>query len=93
MNKLKNILILLFLSNAIFSVELIVRPYLQDATPNSIKILWETDSDSPSIVEWGMEEFLTESISGSSFSNYGSSKIHMVELTNLTPNTRYHYIS
>ena len=75
----------------LFSVDLVVEPYLQDATPSSINILWETDSDSQSIVEWGMYVFLSESTTGSSFSNYGNSKIHTVELTDLEPFTRYYY--
>jgi len=75
----------------LISQEFIVQPYLQNATPNSISILWETDSDSPSIVEWGLVQFLNESTSGNSFTNYGNSKIHTVELTDLTPNTRYYY--
>ena len=90
-NKIKYSLILLFLLSPLFSVELMVKPYLQSATPNSIKILWETDSDSQTTLEWGLGQFLTESTEGSSFSNYGTSKIHTVELTNLTPNTRYYY--
>ncbi len=79
------------LSGFLYSTNLVVEPYLQNATPTSMNILWETDSDSPSIVEWGMYVFLSETVSGFSFSNYGSSKIHTVELTNLTPNTRYYY--
>ena len=41
----------------LFPVNLVVDPYLQNATPNSMCILWETDSDSQSIVEWGMYAF------------------------------------
>ena len=81
----------LLFTSYLFSQEFVVRPYLQNATPNSISILWETDSDSPSIVEWGLVQFLNESTSGNSFTNYGNSKIHTVELTDLTPNTRYYY--
>ena len=58
----------------LFPVNMVVEPYLQNATPHSMHILWETDSDSPSIVEWGMYVFLTETTYGSSFSNYGNSK-------------------
>ena len=75
----------------LFSVDMVVAPYLQNATPHSMNILWETDSDSPSIVEWGMYVFLTETTDGTSFSNYGNSKIHTVELTDLAPDTRYYY--
>ena len=74
--------------NLLWSVELVVNPYLQNATPNSMHILWETDSDSQTIVEWGLSPFLTESTSGTSFSNYGNSKIHTVELSNLNSGTR-----
>ena len=47
------------LASFIFSVDLVVEPYLQNATPTSMTILWETDSDSNSIVEWGLQQFLT----------------------------------
>ncbi len=69
---------LFFILNSLFSVEVVVNPYLQSATPNSIKILWETDSESQTIVEWDIQPFLTESTSGFSFSNYENSKIHTV---------------
>ena len=81
----------IIITSFLFPVSLVVEPYLQNATPNSMTIMWETDSDSQSIVDWGMYVFLTESTSGSSFSNYGNSKIHTVELTDLSPNTRYYY--
>ena len=45
--------ILLFIG-LLFPTELIVKPYLQNATPNSMHILWETDSNLLSIVEWGL---------------------------------------
>ena len=76
---------------ALFPINLIVEPYLQNATPNSMCILWETDSDSQTIIEWGLSPLLTESTTGISFSNYGSSRIHTVELVNLNPDTRYYY--
>ena len=82
---------LFFILNPLFSLEVVVNPYLQSATPNSIKILWETDSESQTIVEWDIQPFLTQSTSGFSFSNYENSKIHTVQLMNLTPNTRYYY--
>jgi len=88
---MKKVLTIISSLSLLFSVELIVKPYLQNATPNSIHILWETDTISPSIVEWGVQIFLSESNSGSSFSNYGSSRIHTVELNNLEPSTEYYY--
>ena len=58
---LKVLFIVIFLCGFSFPVNLVVEPYLQNATPNSINILWETDSDSQTIVEWGLSPFLTES--------------------------------
>jgi len=87
----KNFIIISFLISFLFPVNLIVKPYLQSATPNSINILWETDSYDESVVEWGMYVFLNESTEGTSFVNYGSSRIHTVELTDLEPSTRYYY--
>ena len=92
MNKIiQNIIYLVLTWSLLFPVELIVQPYLQNATPTSMTILWETDSDSPSRLEWGQQQFLTEVTLGSSIANYGNSRIHTVELTDLTPNTRYYY--
>ena len=85
------LLYIICLFGFIFPVNLIVEPYLQNATPNSIHILWETDSNTESIVEWGMYIFLTEMTTGSSINNYGSSRIHSVQLTGLEPETRYYY--
>ena len=89
-NNIQLILIVL-LSGLVYAVDLVVEPYLQNATPTSMTILWETDSDSPTRVEWGEVQFLDQLTLGSSFSNYGNSKIHTVELTDLIPNTRYYY--
>ena len=92
MNKIiQNIIYLVLTWSLLFPVELIVQPYLQNATPTSMTILWETNSESPSRLEWGQQQFLTEVTLGSSIANYGNSRIHTVELTDLTPNTRYYY--
>ena len=56
----RKVQILIILSGFLLSVNLVVDPYLQNATPNSIHILWETDSESQTIVEWGLSPFLTE---------------------------------
>ena len=86
-----NFFSILLFAGFLFPIELVVKPYLQNATPNSMHILWETDLNSLSVVEWGQQIFLSESTTGSSFSNYGSSQIHTVELNNLEPNTEYYY--
>ena len=85
-----NIIIIIMVS-LLYPVSIVVEPYLQNATPTSMTILWETDSASESIVEWGLSIFLTESTYGNSFANYGNSRIHTVELSDLLPDTRYYY--
>ncbi|MBX2843906.1 MAG: metallophosphoesterase, partial [Flammeovirgaceae bacterium] len=35
------------------SEKLLIKPYLQDATPNSIKIKWESSKGKESVVEYG----------------------------------------
>ena len=47
------ILFLLINITFIFSTEIIVEPYLQNASPTSIYIMWETSNNPESIIEWG----------------------------------------
>jgi hypothetical protein len=68
-----------------------VQPYLQDATPNSIYIMWETDAPSESIIEWGLSESLGNSTVGNSNPSDGTSMIHEVKLDNLMRFTKYFY--
>ncbi|MCF6170604.1 MAG: metallophosphoesterase family protein [Bacteroidales bacterium] len=68
-----------------------VQPYLQDASPNSIFILWETDSDDESIVEWGFTEALGSISVGTAHISVGEARIHEVKLENLEHFTRYFY--
>ena len=68
-----------------------VNPYLQDATPHSIVIMWETDTNEESTVEWGLTDALGEEISGTAFFSEGNARIHQVELSGLTKFTKYFY--
>ncbi len=60
-------------------------PYLQQATPESIVVCWETDSESTGEVSFG----LTAGMSMSATSASGT--IHQVELTGLARSKVYHY--
>ncbi len=72
--------------------ELLVQPYLQDATPTSIKIMWETASNEESIVEWGKSKKLGKEATGIAFFvNSGSSQIHEVTIEGLKRFTNYYY--
>ncbi|MBT5147185.1 MAG: fibronectin type III domain-containing protein, partial [Flavobacteriales bacterium] len=69
----------------------VVQPYLQDATPNSIRIMWETSAGEESVVMWGLEETLGIYTIGTSFSSVGSAMMHEVEITGLERFTTYYY--
>jgi len=72
--------------------EITIGPYLQDATPNSIKIMWETSQGEESIVEWGTTPKLGKKTKGTAFEvNYTDSRIHEVELKGLERLSMYYY--
>jgi hypothetical protein len=68
-----------------------VQPYLQDASPHSIYILWESDSLSESTVEWGLTDALGNATSGTAQNSVGDAVIHEVKLENLERFTKYYY--
>lgn len=68
-----------------------VQPYLQDAEPTSIKIMWETTTGTESTVEYGTTAALGSSASGSSTTGLIITQVHTTQLTGLTPDTRYYY--
>lgn len=68
-----------------------VLPYLQDATPNSIRIMWETTSGTESTVEWGTTPTLGNTVSGSAQTGLSASQIHDTPISGLQPDTRYYY--
>jgi len=71
--------------------ELNAGPYLQDATPTSVWILWETTEGEESRVEWGTSAALGQTAIGTAQPSEGAHRLHEVQLTGLTPGTRYHY--
>ncbi len=85
------LLFFLLSSLALKAQNIIVPPYLQDASPHSILISWETDSLTQSIVEWGLTENLGESTMGGAFINNENTVIHEVQLTELQRFTTYYY--
>lgn len=72
--------------------EILVKPYLQDAEPNSIKIMWETSSGEESIVEWGLTPKLGKKTKGIAYNvTFSASRIHEVKLEELERFTAYYY--
>lgn len=91
---LKKITLLLLCSCCVISFiqgqTIKVGPYLQNASPNSIHILWETNTGTESIVEWGVTTDLGNTTSGTSSLNL-ISQVHDVKLEGLTRFTEYYY--
>jgi hypothetical protein len=71
--------------------DLLVWPYLQDAQPHSIHILWETSTGEESLVEYGLDEDLGLSATGSFTLSNGSTILHQVQLSGLERFTTYYY--
>jgi hypothetical protein len=90
----KSIFILLLFLNYSFIIGQTIKvgPYLQDANPTSIFISWETNTGTESLVEYGLSSSLGSSATGTNLTaTDGVSKVHEVQLTSLTPNTKYYY--
>ncbi|XCF06934.1 fibronectin type III domain-containing protein [Tamlana crocina] len=89
------LLVVVFFQVKLFAqnhTEILVQPYLQDAEPSSIKVLWETNTNEKSTVEWGLTPKLGQKTSGFSTKvNYDDSFLHQVELTGLKRFTIYYY--
>ena len=70
-----------------------VSPYLQDGTPTSMRVMWETTGGSAeeSHVEWGLNESLGSTTTGIAAASQGENLIHDVELTGLAAFTTYFY--
>ncbi|MCC5937093.1 MAG: fibronectin type III domain-containing protein [Lunatimonas sp.] len=72
--------------------QVIVQPFLQNASPSSMYITWETDSGEESIVEYGLSKNLDLHATGNlSHVAYENSFLHQVTLRNLRSATRYYY--
>lgn len=81
----------LIISNLSLAQSIKVKPFLQDAQPNSIYVVWETDSGEESIVEWGLTQSLGNTSTGTVTASNGSARIHTVLIENLSSFTKYYY--
>ena len=84
-------LIFFFFYQLISAQVITIQPYLQDAEPNSISILWETDSNEESMVKYGLSVDSLNETTGISYSSEGGTIIHEVTLNNLERFTKYYY--
>jgi hypothetical protein len=70
---------------------LLVQPYLQDAEPTRMTILWETTAGAESTVQYGLTASLGSTASGTAFTSSGTNQLHTVTIQGLVPATSYHY--
>jgi len=67
-----------------------VEPYLQDAEPTSIRVMWESAAEGDAILEWGPNEDLGNSITSVGTASPGGA-MHDVLIEGLAPATPYFY--
>ncbi len=69
-----------------------IQPFLQDATPSSIIIKWQTNTGEESLVEWGLTPKLGKKTKGISYDiNFTEVRIHEVKVSKLKRLTTYYY--
>ena len=68
------------------TTSLTLGPYLQQVTPYSIMVVWETSAEVDSVVEYGRTQAY-----GSFATDRTTTTRHAVTLTALNPHTTYHY--
>ncbi|MGB0511278.1 MAG: metallophosphoesterase, partial [Flavobacteriales bacterium] len=68
----------------------VVRPFLQDAEPTSIRITWEAGEPGPSSAEWGTDDALGTTVNSDGVPSPGGA-LHEVLLEGLLPDTPYFY--
>ena len=94
MNNVYNILILLISLlpfSQMYAQSFTIQPYLQNATPSSITVMWEYSNSTNSYLEWGTTPSLGNIASSTSeYTNFPSS-IFTSKLINLQSDTRYYY--
>ena len=89
---MKKLLILsLYLPIIVLGQDFTIYPYLQNASPNSITIMWEYSNFDVSFIEWGNTNTLGN-IDSTTFEITSSpSCLFTAKLDNLQSNTKYYY--
>lgn len=73
------------------SQEILIQPYLQNASSGSIVIMWEVDQNKNGYVEWGISENFENTTYSTSENSESDNYIFTALLNQLTPNTKYYY--
>jgi len=82
----------IFCSISAFSQTIVVAPYLQNGSPTSMTIMWETDASNNGFVDWGTAAgMLSNTVTSTSISSEGSNRIHTAKITGLIDDSKYYY--
>ncbi|PCE66666.1 purple acid phosphatase family protein [Sediminicola luteus] len=74
------------------TTEIEIQPYLQDAEPHRMTIMWQTNTGGESVVEYGLTPKLGKKASGRDYEiDFSARKIHKVVLEDLKRFTTYYY--
>ena len=77
--------------SVVFGQDIIVQPYLQNASPDAIRILWGTRPCNNGLVFWGLTDSLGNTTTATSEQSKGTACIHTASLEGLQPATTYFY--
>lgn len=85
-------LLLLVFALVLNSQNIIVTPYLQNGSADSMTIMWETNSANDGFVDWGPDAFsLNNTVLSTTKPSDDTRIIHTAVITGLTANTKYAY--
>ncbi len=86
------VILLAGLKNAALAQNIVIQPYLQNAEPSSMVIMWETDDIGSGFVDWGTSPFsLINTTQSLSQTGSGASLIHTAQITGLQAASKYYY--
>ncbi len=80
----------ILLSCPLVQAQFNVEPYLQDATPTSMRVMWESASEGTATLEWGPDESLGNAEVSEGVASPGGA-MHDVLLDGLSPSSAYYY--
>ena len=70
----------------------VVQPYLQNLTDQSVVVMWETEEANSWYLDWGVDQTFGQSLASQSTSLLNTGNfIQRVKLTGLVPSQRYYY--
>lgn len=89
--KYLSLLVLLTTTVLVSAQNIVVKPYLQNAEPTSIHVMWEINTAAASEIQFGPTNSLGTTVQATLSTGLGNSRICDAELTGLQPATKYYY--